>query len=669
MSQKNKVAQLSIKSIKVKLIFFACLVLALSISVASYFNLSNSQTALSTKVEESLLSNAETAAEGIGKEVAAMKAIVEISAADNRLQSSDAAIIIARLADMKKAMPKIENVLLTDATGKYIGADGTSGSIADRDYFKEVVQKKETLLSGDPVLSKFSNKLVAVAITPVKSAQGLVTGYLAAGIQIDGITQYVLNRKFGKEGYTYTFGKSGIFFIHPDPAVVLRQNIMGPDVSPALVELAKAALAGKKGAMEYAFGGSVKFAGYAPVPGTSWGVGTTLPKDEAMEKVRDMKNQAILITIIAVLLGGILMYFIAAKIANPIIQLMKAANEMAGGDLTQTVKIDSDDEIGRLAAAFNGMGANLKRLIQQVQKNAEQVAASSEELTATAEQSAQAVNQVAETISSVAEGATKQVKEVDATAVVVEQMSGGIQQIAANSAIVSDMSNKTAAAAENGNSAVSAAVNQMVTIEKSVAHSAEVVAKLGERSQQIGQIVGTISGIAGQTNLLALNAAIEAARAGEQGRGFAVVAEEVRKLAEQSQEAAKEIAALIGEIQSDTDLAVDVMNSGTDEVKRGTAVVNNAGQSFQDIFSQVTQMSKQVQAISSAIQQMAAGSQKIVASVQGIDHISKDIAAQTQTVSAATEEQAASMEEIAASSQALSNLAEELQAAVSKFRV
>lgn len=662
-------SKFTLKSIKVKLIFFACLVLALSISVASYLNLSKSQATVSEKIEESMLANAETAAEGIGKEVAAMKAIVEIIAADDRLKVTDPALVAARLSEMKKSMPKIENLLLVDLNGKYVGANGVAGSIADREYFKDVSQKKETAISGDPVISQFSKKLVAVAITPVKSDQGQITGYLAAGIQIDGITQYVLNRKFGKEGYTYTFGSSGILFIHPDASVVSKENIMGKDMSPALVEMAKAALSGKKGAKEYEFHGNVKYAGYAPVPGTSWGVGTSLPKDEAMEKIRDIRTQAILITVIAVLLGGFFMYFIAAKITNPIISLVSAANEMAKGDLTQTVNVASDDEVGQLSSAFNAMGANLKGLIQHVQKNAEHVAASAEELTASAEQSSQAVNQVAETIGGVAEGATTQVSEVASAFLIVEQMSTGIQQIAANSNVVSDMSNKTAIAAQDGKDAVDAAVSQMSNIEKTVTRSAEVVAKLGERSKQIGQIVGAISGIAGQTNLLALNAAIEAARAGEQGRGFAVVAEEVRKLAEQSQEAAKEIASLIGEIQSDTDNAVMVMNNGTQEVKRGTEVVNNAGQSFKDIFSQINQMSSQVQEISTAIQHMASGSQQIVSSVQGIDKVSKDIAAQTQTVSAATEEQAAAMEEIASSSQALAKLAEDLQTETSKFRV
>ena len=670
MLKTHKITKFSTNSIKTKLIMFSCLILVISIGVASFFNLRSSQIALNEKIEESMLANAETAAEGIGKEVAAMRAIVEFVATDDKLKVTDPNIVAARLTELKKNMPKIDSLFFANSSGHFISDNGMAGTIAEREYFKDIVQKKETVVAGDPVASSANGKLVSVVITPVKGEQGQIIGYAGAAIQIGGISDYVLNHKFGKGGYTYTLGKSGTFFIHPDAQVAMKKNILTDNgVSPALVELAKAALAGKKGVKEYEFNGDIRYAGVAPVPGTSWVVGTTLPKEEALASISTIRNQAILIAVIAVLLGGILMYFIAARMVNPIITLVGVANKMAEGDLTQSVVVTTDDEVGQLSVAFNAMGSNLKILIQQVQKNAEQVAASSEELTASAEQSAQAVQQVAGTIGDVAQGAVSQTKEVDFLSAQVGQVSTGMQQITANSNKVSEMSNKTASAAQDGKKAVNAAISQMVSIEKSVTHSAEVVTKLGEGSKEIGQIVDTISGIAAQTNLLALNAAIEAARAGEQGRGFAVVAEEVRKLAEQSQDAAKEITTLISKIQSETESAVTEMNHGTNEVKLGTEVVNNAGRSFEEIFALIDQMSLQIQEISAAIQQMASGSQQVGTSVRNIDQISKDIAEQTQTVSAASEEQAASMEEIATSSQALSKLAEELQEAAGKFMV
>ncbi|MDR3563730.1 MAG: HAMP domain-containing methyl-accepting chemotaxis protein [Negativicutes bacterium] len=370
-----------------------------------------------------------------------------------------------------------------------------------------------------------------------------------------------------------------------------------------------------------------------------------------------------------VLAGLAVAYFTTRPIMRAITVGQDYAEHLAQGDLSQEIGVVAKDEMGALLTYLNQASRSLRSLIRQVAAAAEQVASSSAELSSSAEQSAQAAGQVAGAITEAAQGTNKQMEVLAATTAAVDTMSANIAAITQNAGQVETTSTKAAQAARDGDKAVAEAVRQMANVESTVAESAAMVGELGEKSNQIGQIVATIAGIAGQTNLLALNAAIEAARAGEQGRGFAVVAEEVRKLAEQSELAAKQIAELIGEIQGTTGKAVAAMVKGTEVVQGGSRAVIASGQSFDQITGLVAETSREIQGMVRAIQELSGGARAVVEAVGQTEKTSKAISAQTQTVSAATEEQTASMEEIAASSEALTKMAEELKKAVSKFRL
>nr|WP_246588480.1 HAMP domain-containing methyl-accepting chemotaxis protein [Pelorhabdus rhamnosifermentans] len=394
-------------------------------------------------------------------------------------------------------------------------------------------------------------------------------------------------------------------------------------------------------------------------------------EEQEVNSTKKADGVQFLLVLVSFLVAGISVFvsiFISRTISRPANVIAQAAAGIASGNLSLAdVDVKSSDEIGELGISFNRMKASLRDVIRKMATSAEQVKQSSEQLTASADQSAQAASDVACATTSVAQGSEQQLIAIQDTSAAVQQLLASIERIASHADDVALKSEQAAETATTGGKAVKQAVSQMDRIENTVNTSAQVIVKLGEQSKQIGQIVDTIAGIAKQTNLLALNAAIEAARAGEHGRGFAVVAEEVRKLAEESQQATKEIAELISSIQGDTSQAVQAMSEGTNEVKVGADVVDATGKAFQSMEIIVLEVSCQIKEISVAIQEMTGGSHQIASSVETIDELSKKASEKAQTVSAATQLQSASLEEIAASSQELAKLSQNLQEVVNKF--
>ena len=382
-----------------------------------------------------------------------------------------------------------------------------------------------------------------------------------------------------------------------------------------------------------------------------------------------VKTTTLIALIIVVVLSVITLVLLLRSIKNSVDTILEGARHIAAGDLRSKIMLDGDDEFAHIAHQFNTMVESMQKMIRKIKATATDVAGSSEELTANANQSAQVTQNVAQSITEVAEAAEKQMAIVTKSSATIDDFQHGLEEVITNQRHAREQTQATAQKATEGNSFVQSTVEQMNSIAQTVQQTGEIVGKLGERSKEIGNIVEIISNISGQTNLLALNAAIEAARAGEHGRGFAVVAEEVRKLAEESQNASQKISDLIQSIQAETSQAVASMEEGRREAEKGKENVTATGESFSEILSMIGDVKKASLAVSERVLQLREDMSTIVDGMGEVDTSAKGIGSESQNVSAATEEQAAGMEEIASSSRSLANMANDLQTETDKFKV
>ncbi|MDD2900745.1 MAG: methyl-accepting chemotaxis protein [Desulfuromonadaceae bacterium] len=363
--------------------------------------------------------------------------------------------------------------------------------------------------------------------------------------------------------------------------------------------------------------------------------------EDADHYASQSKTIIIGLLIAAMVLAGILALLIIRSITKPVAELVDANEKLANGDLTVVIMATGRDEIGQLAGSSRRMVESLRELISRVADTSGQIASASNQLRSTAEQIATAAEEVASQTSTVATAS--------------EEMAATSGDIAQNCSMAAESSRQSSDSASHGGAVVQETIAGMVKIAERVKHSAQTVESLGARSEQIGQIIGTIEDIADQTNLLALNAAIEAARAGEQGRGFAVVADEVRALAERTSRATREIGEMIKGIQSETKNAVRVMEEGVDEVEKGAMSSQQSGKALDMILQQIGEVTMQINQIATAAEEQTATTSEITMNVQQVT----DVVHQT----------ARGANETAAAAAQLSSNAEMLQELVRKFKL
>ncbi|MDQ7097128.1 HAMP domain-containing methyl-accepting chemotaxis protein [Desulfosporosinus sp. PR] len=400
--------------------------------------------------------------------------------------------------------------------------------------------------------------------------------------------------------------------------------------------------------------------------------------ENLMEKTMAQNNQDFLqagrillvFPIVAVLLSALLGLFVARLLAKPMQVMLKSVQEVERGNLVVGEQIvHSTDETGKLAAAFDTMRDTLRNLVGEVSRSSQLVSENAQAIQSITKENSNASEQIVVTMAATSADTEKQAISINEASVAIQQVSASAQQIAATSILVADLTDKTAVTTKYGQQAIDKVVQQMSVINERTERIQQAIDNLTLSNHQISDITQFISGIAAQTNLLALNAAIEAARAGEHGRSFTVVAAEVRKLAEQSQDASKKINSLITKNHENIISAVSAMNEASNDVQEGIKIVGTAGQAFATNYGHIEEVSTQVREISTSIQQVALGNQQVVASINNISGFSQVTVERVQSVTDNIREQATSINRMVMATQDLAATAQELLTAIQEFRV
>lgn len=483
----------------------------------------------------------------------------------------------------------------------------------ERPWYISAMEKKGDVVLNDPMVAAATGNVVVIPSKATDDGSGVVGGNL----DLSALAHKASLVEIGKEGYVFILDQDQRYIAHPTTPA-------GEKNTSAHVHKFYES---KSGDFIYNFNGEEKEAVFTTNELTGWKIIGTIELSEIDQATSGILYTTLIVIVLSIIAGAAVVFVIVRTITRAFKVVTDATESIAQGDLTEEIPVTSKDELGQLSMAMNAMIGRLRELINEIISSTHNVASASEQLSASTEE--------------IASGSSDQANAAQTVNELVRELSAAIDTVAQNAEDASQLSNQTVSIAQESGLVVEQSIHGMTVIN-------EQMTRLEEDSNRIGEIIEVIDDIAEQTNLLALNAAIEAARAGEQGRGFAVVADEVRKLAERSGKATKQITDIIKGMQNNTGMSVKSVSEAVEK----TALIQEA---FEKIAGMINESSTKAAEIAAASEEQSAQSREVLQSVE--------------TISAASEEAAAATEEMAATTQSLSKLAEDLEQSVSVFRV
>lgn len=535
----------------------------------------------------------------------------------------------------------------------------------NQNWYKDAVISNNNITWTDPYYDETTKVTMISASVPFYNKNKELLGATTGDIDLSNIQKMINDIKVGDSGRAILVDKNGLYMAGADDSKIMKTKV---SEDSGLMPISSSLMSGETGNSEYqSIDGKSKIY-YTTIPSTNWVIALTITNDELYAPLNSLLIQLIIIAILTILFITVIVVFVTNFILKNIKKAKELSSSISNGDLSKTIEVKTQDEVGEMCNNLNEMTHKLKDILTDVSQNLENVVATSEQLTASAEQTQEASEKVAISMQEIAQGADEQLNVSENAVQVVDDISIKIKNITNNIDVVSKASLDAAETAKNGETAITKVKEQINFINEKVTLSSNKVNSLGQKSNSIGEIVSLITNIASQTNLLALNAAIEAARAGEHGKGFAIVADEVRILAEQSGNAAEQIGDLVKEIQSEIVTSIKAMEEGSNSVTKGIAVVDDAKHSFEEINKAVYGVSEKMKDVSSITQEINSATRDMVQAIERISKISEENTGSTQNVAAASEEQSAVMKEVASAAEQLSTMAVAVEERINFFK-